>query len=339
MRRLIREWAIRGALVVGSSLCALVFAEVLLRIFYPIYDGRDNVTLSGEPIKNWFEPGSVYRQVSNEYDARTTITEKGHRVPGVNGNPDVVFIGDSFTYGWGLSDDEAFASIYCRERHLACANLGRPGTGTSKQIDRLEEFLKKWNWKPKEVKLFFFGMSGSFSAGNDFVDNFQEGRWIQAWANGEARPKDDTAGGLGERIIGWQSFLLQRSNLVRIAKYHWGPMMKSMLIADPGAERMAESLLYTERFLKRLDELSQRAGFDYSIYLLVPVQDILRGTYPDTLTTLNQVSPKPVVSTAPLLLESPQQFYYAYDGHLNAKGSRRIAEFLVSLEIENHASK
>jgi hypothetical protein len=339
MSRLIREWAIRGSLVVGSTLVALVFAEVLLRIFYPIHDGRDNVTLSGQPIKNWFEPGSVYRQVSNEYDARTTITDKGHRVPGVDGNPDIVFIGDSFTYGWGLSDDEQFATIYCRERGLACANLGRPGTGTSKQIDRLEEFLGKWHWKPREVKLFFFGMSGSFSAGNDFVDNFQEGRWIQARANGEQRPREEPAGGLGERIIGWQSFLLQRSNLVRIAKYHWGPMLKTLLIADFGADRLAESLRYTKQSLKRLDELSKRAGFEYSIYLLVPVQDILRGTYADTVTTLNRVSPKAVVSTAPFLLESPQQFYYAYDGHLNAKGSRRIAEFLLSLEIENHASK
>lgn len=355
MAGVIREWAIRVTLVLTSSLLALVLAEVLVRIVYPINDGRANVTLQGKPLtKNGLEPSIVYRQVSNEYDALTTITNKGHRVPGVEGNPDVVFLGDSFTYGWGLSDDEAFASIYCRERHRACANLGRPGTGTAAQIDRLEQFLDDWHWRPKEVKLFFFGMSGSFSAGNDFVDNYFEGRAQTPTARVTAshppsgqqasrapagqQPAEEPMFGLVERVIGLQGFLLQRSNLIRIAKYHAGPYLKSLIVADPG-ERLTESLLYTDRSLKRLDDLSRRAGFTYNIYLLVPVQDIIRGTYPDTLATLNRVSPKPVISTAPLFLESPRKFYYAYDGHINSLGSRRIAEFLVSLDARTSSSR
>src|SRR5688572_4955278 len=102
MRVTLKEWCIRIGMMGVSLVIALALAEGVARAFYPIYDGRDNVTLDGRPIKDWFEPGSVYRQVSNEYDARTTITDKGHRVPGTAGNPDVVFVGDSFTYGYGL---------------------------------------------------------------------------------------------------------------------------------------------------------------------------------------------------------------------------------------------
>ena len=207
-----REWAIRLTLLVISLVVALVIAEVATRIIHPIWDGRDNVTLDGRPIKDWFEPGSVYRQISNEYDAITTITDKGHRVPGVEGNPDVIFLGDSFTYGYGLSDEQTFASLYCKRRNLACVNLGMPGSGTLRQVERLEQYLDRYDWHPREVKLFFFGMSSSFSAGNDFVDNYDRERQDAGGNKGAAgapvsgQVSQPTATkGLAERIIGLQS--------------------------------------------------------------------------------------------------------------------------------------
>lgn len=315
-------------LILISCLAALLLAEVMVRVFFPISDGRDNVTLDGKPVTGWFPPGSVYRQVANEYDAVTTITDKGHRVPGVEGNPDIVFLGDSFTYGFGLTDDETFASIYCKARHRECVNLGIPDSGTLKQVERLERFINEWHWKPTEVKLFFFGMSGSFSAGNDFVDNYD--RYTREHAGGVQSSKGDSSVGFAERIIGLQTSVLEHSTLMRLVKYYWGPMLKSLLVADPGKERMATALVATRENLLRLDELSRRVGFDYNIYLLVPVQDIIRGSYGETLAALNSVSPKPPIATAGLFLDSPQDFYYAFDGHLNVKGSRRIAEFLIS---------
>ena len=323
-----KEWAIGILLISVSCLVALLLAEVVVRVFFPISDGRDNVTLDGKPVKGWFPPGTVYRQVANEYDAMTTITEKGHRVPGVEGNPDIIFLGDSFTYGFGLTDDETFASIYCKARHRECVNLGIPDSGTLKQVERLEKFIAEWQWKPKEVKLFFFGMSGSFSAGNDFVDNYD--RYTREHAGGVQVPKAESSVGFAERIIGLQTSVLEHSTLMRLVKYYWGPMLKSLLVADPGKERMATALVATKENLARLDELSRRVGFDYNIYLLVPVQDIIRGSYGETLATLNRVSPKPAIATAELFLDSPQKFYYAFDGHLNVAGSRRIAEFLIS---------
>lgn len=326
--RVRNEWAIGILLISVSCLVALLLAEVVVRVFSPISDGRDNVTLDGKPVKGWFPPGAVYRQVANEYDAVTTITDKGHRVPGVEGNPDIIFLGDSFTFGFGLTDDETFASIYCKARHRECVNLGIPDSGTLKQVERLEKFIDEWHWKPKEVKLFFFGMSGSFSAGNDFVDNYD--RYTREHAGGVQVPKGEPSVGFAERIIGLQTSVLEHSTLMRLVKYYWGPMLKSLLVADPGKERMATALAATKENLARLDELSRRVGFDYNIYLLVPVQDIIRGSYGETLATLNSVSPKPAIATAELLLDSPQNFYYAFDGHLNVKGSRRIAEFLIS---------
>ncbi len=334
-----REWALRLTLLLVSLIVALVIAEVTTRIVHPIWDGRDNVTLDGKPIKDWFEPGSVYRQISNEYDAITTITSKGHRVPGVEGNPDVIFLGDSFTYGYGLSDEQTFPSLYCKRRNLACVNLGMPGSGTLKQVERLEQYLDRYGWRPREVKLFFFGMSSSFSAGNDFVDNYDREHQaagnstkpVSASASIGGRPTSDQKD-LAERVIGLQSVLLRHSNLLRLAKFYWGPMLKSMIVADPGETRMADAVAATERALARLDKLSNRAGFEYRIYLIVPVQDIIRGTDDETLATLRGVASRPIVPTAELFRDSPQDYYFAFDGHLNPHGSRRVADFLVQLD-------
>ena len=118
-------------------------------------------------------------------------------------------------------------------------------------------------------------------------------------------------------------------NLNASCQVSLGADAQKSFCGGPGNERMAVALAATRESLAKLDELSRRIGFGYSIYLLVPVQDIIRGTYGETLATLNGVSPKPVVATAQLFLDSPKDYYYAFDGHLNAKGSKRIAEFLI----------
>ncbi len=332
-----REWAARIGLMLASMLLAVLLAEGLSRIFAPISDLRENIALDGTPIRDFLAPGSVYRQVSNEYDALTTITDKGHRVPAVEGNPDIVFIGDSFTFGYGLSDDQTFVSIYCRRQRLSCANLGQPGSGTLRQVERLEKFLRDWNWQPREVRLFVFAMSGSFSSGNDFVDNYDRERRMRAMAASGGAPAEvpqAEAAGVAERIIGMQSFLLRHSNLMRLLKFYAGPLVKSLIVAEPGEQRMAIALDATRDALARLDALSRERGFEYSIYLIVPANDILRGTQDQTLAMLDGVAPKPAIATAQLYIESPARYYYAFDGHLNPEGNRLLADFLVARDGE-----
>jgi hypothetical protein len=348
VRAALKEWAINGALLIGSLLFAFAIVEIVLRVFFPIYGGRDNVTPDGRRIQTFLDPGAVYRQYSNEYDALTTITHEGYRAPAVDGNPDVLFVGDSFTFGFGLTDGETFASIYCAQKRLRCANLGMPGSGTLRQVRRLEQFLDKLAWRPKQIKLFFFGMSRSFSSGNDFVDNYNFGRWLDRQPKSDAIPASNVARtvdqpasqpqarqpkhrvGLGEWIISWQETLLYKLHLMRRIKYHWGPMLRTVVLSEPGEERKKEALHYTARAFRELDALSRRMGFEYDVYLIVPVHDIIMGTEGDTLSMLNSVTVKPAVPTADLFRESPKDFYFSYDGHLNVKGAARVAEFLIA---------
>ena len=132
-------------------------------------------------------------------------------------------------------------------------------------------------------------------------------------------------------MIGLQQTLLERSALLRRAKYHWGPMLKSMIIADPG-DRMTESLLYTQWGSQGTRRLQPTRRLPIHIYLIVPVHDIIRGTHGQTLAALNGVAPKPAIATAHLFLDAPANYYFAYDGHLNPVGSRRIAEYVITLD-------
>ncbi len=93
-----KNWLTNLVVLVLSLAAALGIAEVATRIFWPISDGGKNVTLDGKPIQGFLSPGETYRQISTEYDALTTITPEGYRAPRAE-NPEVVFLGDSFTFG------------------------------------------------------------------------------------------------------------------------------------------------------------------------------------------------------------------------------------------------
>jgi hypothetical protein len=197
-------------------------------------------------------------------------------------------------------------------------------------------------------------MSRSFSSGNDFADNYNFGRWLQQQAHASPTsgrlmaagnvqaPEQDRKGrhrtGLGEWIVSVQKPLLFNVHLVRHIKYHWGPLLKTMALAEPDDKRREEAVSYTARAFEELDALAKRAGFEYEVFLIVPVQDILMGTDDQTLAVLSGVTRKKAVSTADLFRDAPTRYYFAYDGHLNVEGASRVAQFLIDRE-NTHARR
>jgi lysophospholipase L1-like esterase len=280
------------------------------------------IAADGRRLESWLAPGTAYRQVSSEYDARTTITPEGHRVPAPRGPVDVVFLGDSFTFGTGLADEETFAWQYCERSARSCANLAEPGSGTLRQVERLREFLEGRGWRPREVKLFVFAMTASFSAGNDLQDNYVAG----SGADPETRAQRP---GALERALALRGRLERRSNLVRLLKYHWGPLLRAALVPELDDARRTRALALTREALAELAQLAVSHGFELSIYLIHPMQDVRRGTYRDTLAALAAIAPVPVQPTAQLFEADPARYYFPLDGHLNPEGARAIARLLL----------
>ena len=58
------------------------------------------------------------------------VTEQGTRVTGTEarGAARVAFLGNSFTFGYGVEDHDAFVGVLCRALGVACLNMGIPGS-------------------------------------------------------------------------------------------------------------------------------------------------------------------------------------------------------------------
>jgi hypothetical protein len=337
-----RNAAVAAAIVAASVTTSLLLAEAVSRLVFPISSGAVFRPLEGDHPHFISGPrmgaNLRFRQVSTEYDVITTTTADGNRRSHGEGPPTVIFLGDSFTFGTGLSDEETFPHIFCRERNMVCANLGRPGLSTADEVRVLKHYLEVENWRPREVKLFLVAMTSSLMPGNDLYDNHLFLLTQQDSSQGaEPTPQPSLdAGALLSRV---RRFLITNSNLARVALYGFGPRLRAL---TPRADKdlLAKALAATRNYVDEIRALGDMFGFALSIYIVHPLQDIVAGTYLETEQTLVQhlAGVGPVSSTARALLPDPARYYYSFDGHLNPAGSRAIAGLLLS-EFETTAPR
>ncbi|MCB9990836.1 MAG: SGNH/GDSL hydrolase family protein [Rhodospirillales bacterium] len=329
-------------LMAVSVLVTLVMLEGASRLVMPVKYGNEVMALDGSALPPYegdemLRPGLSYRVVSQEFDTVVTHTPSGYRGLSEPVNPEVVFIGDSFTYGVGLQDKETIPHIYCRELDLVCVNLGVPGTATIRQLDRLERYLQEKNWRPREVKLLFMGMTAALLAGNDLNGNLEELPKEDVPVAAEAAPVVSGGGGLLAWLVGQRTFMLDHSNLVRIAYYIGGPLLRAGLSPETGDDELHRALGVTKDQFARLEALSKQYGFAYHIYIIHPMQDVINDTWENTLQALQDIAPEGAVVTslAPAVFRDdslPSSNYYPMDGHLNAAGAEKTALYLVGLD-------
>jgi hypothetical protein len=330
------------ALMCLSILLAVGALEMLSRITMPISPGAKNVNIDGTELANINEgrfrhkARLTYRQTASEFDTIVTIDKFGNRLTNEETVPKIIFLGDSFTFGHGLRDDETFAHIYCGKLKLACANMGRSGSGTLVQLDVLEHYLVTENWRPIEVKLFLLAMTSTLMSGNDLLDNYYYAE-VQAikkkklpgasssQALAKVRAPDNT-----NRWLILRKAAIKHSNLARILYFQFAPMLKRKFSPVPKESTLEAALAATKTAFDRLERLGKKFGFEHKIYLLHPVQDILRGTDQVTYRAIKQLHPtSEILDTAKLLTKNATENYFSFDGHFNNKGARKIAKFLI----------
>ena len=333
-------WGNLAAVSLGI-LIALLLAEVISRVWIPMFPGTKKLSLNGEVLNiDSVHPGAVYRQYSEEYDVVTTITLKGYRIPEVVDNPHVIFLGDSFTFGQGLSDEHTFPFLFCQSLLLSCANLSVPGASTISELDRLEEFLSGEGWRPQHVFLFIFAMTHFLGAGNDLYDNiktFEQAKKMKLKAHfprnfsppSSVMMNTDMFSEFLNFLLDFRKSILQHSNFARVLKFYFGPQLKELLAPPPKEEPLNHALSLMKDQLSRFERLGEQFDFSTHVFLIHPVQDILRGSYHDTILKLQAISPKTIHSTANLFLPHPEQYFFSLDGHLNKKGSQKIANYLL----------
>ncbi len=307
---------------------AIVFAigELASRYVSPVSPGPSIHDLQGNKQKiSYVQANNRFRIVTPDYDAETTITRDGYRAPEANGNPDVIFMGDSFTYAQGVKDDEAFPAIFCKAKGYNCANLAVPGSSTLYEVDRLESYIKTKNWRPKLVNFFFF-------TGNDFRDNLEA---AEKRKNGldylpvelNQNPAKAEEKGLVKSSI---DLGLKYSNLLRVAYYKILPIIRND--PDEAAASLNKALEITKAEFERLHLLSQQYGFDYQLYVIFPEPEIRLDKYQALGEKLQALTDKPMIMLGDLFKQNSGDYFFPSDGHFSVAGNKRLAEFL----IKNH---
>ena len=315
-----------GNLILLAVSLAIMFVvgEVASRYVSPISPGPSILDMQGNKQRiSYVEANKQFRIVTPDYDAVTTITPDGYRVPVSNGNPDVIFMGDSFTYAQGVTDDEAFPALYCKARKLYCANLAVPGSSTLYEVDRLESYLKAKNWRPRKVNFFFF-------TGNDFGDNLaadEKRSQGQNYEPGELNlnPSVEDDKGVVEKTI---DFGLKHSNLLRVAYYKVLPIIRK----DPeeAEAQLNKALSITKGEFQRLDKLSKSYGFEYEIFIIYPEPEITHNKYQELGKSLQSISNKPLVMLGEVFKENTEGYFFPSDGHFSVEGNKKLAEYLIA---------
>ncbi len=161
-------WLGRLLLLVSTVALGLGACEAVLRLVSP---GYSPLFLDIFAVDDYGElalrPGVTRRHVTREWDVTVTTNAEGLRdrsvpVEGPAGN--VVVVGDSFAFGWGVELPDAFpyvAEEALRPDGRRVVKAGLPGTGTSDQARWLDHYGDKH--RPAGVVVAFF-------VGNDFTD-------------------------------------------------------------------------------------------------------------------------------------------------------------------------
>jgi hypothetical protein len=307
------------------------------RAILPIQAGIHVETLDGQPLtraaifgQTHLQPDVVFRMQAAEYDVTVTHNHLGYRGRDAVADPEVLFIGDSFTYGFGLNDGDTIPAQYCAATGQRCANLGYSGSGTLQQMQILRYFLDTYGWHPKEVRLLVMASAEAMVSGGDFTDNLTFSRQSALSQKTQAE---------AQVIRPWSSRLkevvLQQSNLARILVYVAGGQIRRWIQPERHGRELKQAIIVTEQALNDFAQLAAERGFACKIYLVSPLAELVSGASERTFNLLQQITPATcsLDSVNPPLLAGghPEQYFYAIDGHYNRLGASAVAHYLVGL--------
>jgi len=108
-------------------------------------------------------------------------------------------------------------------------------------------------------------------------------------------------------------------------------MLRAKFSPEPDGKLFDQALRATEIQFNRFVALSDRYNFQPRLYVLHPMQDLIRGSAQQTLEVVRSIAPATleVVSTFRAIPQPVSKYYYAYDGHFNAAGAKAFARHLL----------
>lgn len=351
--------------VIISLLIGFGIAELAVRIFAP---------QEVAPIRFMFDPqlGDIPKPNQTGRKIRPGVFDHtfSHNSLGLRGSKEyslerktehrILFLGDSFTYGFGVNDNQTFA--YLTEQHLLndrlsaeVMNAGNSGKGTDYELRFFQ--VVGYKYRPDLVILCF--------CANDFIDN-ERAEYYSVSQEGDLSLKPLNQGRRTIKNIlnhlpgyNWLVSWSQAANMVKEAAIKW-----LLGHSDPQALKEAPLVIGYPQYLKGyVTENNQRLAEIYVKNLIQSVKDNgasmmifyipmsmeveaykKDGSISPDETAIRNIAQKfgeRLYSFTPVLAASPEpldQLYFRLDGHWTASGHALAARYL-SEQIGNRLQK
>jgi hypothetical protein len=262
----------------------------------------------------------------------------------------VLILGDSFTYGFGVNDDQTFAARIeknLRADHLPVEvmNAGNPGKGTDYALKSFETIGRKFH--PDLTILAFFS--------NDFQDN-ERGEYYNVKQSGnlEVKPLSEKGGVIKTLLFhlpgyNWLISWSQAANLLKQAGVEWlvnraqkanPDLTKGLVVSyqqSAGGFSSAKDIPVTQIYLKHLSTAVKEAGGALMV-CYIPLDREVREFREHRTLSPDELAIQQIVqehggrlwSLTPLLARSGQPIEHLYykEGHWTAAAHELAAQYL-----------
>lgn len=161
------------SLTLIGLLIGLILCEVILRLFVPVRNVGPAITIYDPVYGSRLKKSYSATRITPEFTIRYTMNSLGFRGPEPQRFPyrPILFLGDSFTEGYGVTDGEEFPELVREslerrfgKSRIPVVNAGIGNTGNAHWVKFLTHEGKRFN--PRLIVLQF--------TGNDFYDNVRE---------------------------------------------------------------------------------------------------------------------------------------------------------------------
>ncbi len=304
-----------GVLVI-STVAALTVGELTVRLFVPVRNVGPTFSeydpVYGKRLKKSFS----CTRTAAEFTMQFSTNSLGFRGPEPEAFPahGILFLGDSFTSGYGVDDGQEFPDLIRQtlardfpESAPSVVNAGSGNTGNGYWLRFLRNEAERF--APRIVVLGF--------CINDFDDNYFDGMFV---LDSEGRIRENTESHRQEAARDIQAVIeaipgLAYSHLVGLARqvFSEGWAEGTLPAVSPTRDSLTYALVS--------NVLSTCRDLDLPTFLLTIEVDGNRKARLDSLAHAFNV---PLITT-PTKRERPD-LYYATDGHWNARGHREVAQ-------------
>lgn len=321
----------RAALVVASVVVGLGVAELVLRAFVPAMAAGSAARFALDPDLIYrLAPDNVVTWSSSEFTETSHTNALGLRGVALGAKPEgtrrILAIGDSFTYGHGVQDDETYPAVVervlrGRGHDVEVVNAGVPGYSTDQAYAWA---LRDGLALDPDVLLVGVHCSDVSDNYESSLYDLEEGRLVR-------RPTDATRMYRLGSVMGLIPSAVRRSRVfdLLVASFDWHDAPSARpAVADLDAWSFAKIRLAVQDLARRVPALA---------VVLMPCKQALGGDAPyGSLGADLGAAGVPVLAARAAFGDgvAARTAFFRDDPHLNARGNRvlatAVADFLES---------